>query len=148
MINKTKARFPEGLIYEDMEFFYKIIPFINKISYINKYFVHYTQREDSISKKQTEKTEDIFKILDNIFDYYKQNNLYHQYEKVLKKMSRRILLGSSLKRIIQIKEKHLKRRLLLKTVILFFKNSLKNEELLFYDNKEKKKKEFVLELKN
>ena len=140
LINKTKARFPEGLIYEDMEFFYKILPFINKISYINKYFVHYTQREDSISKKQTEKTEDIFKILDNIFDYYKQNNLYHQYEKVLKKMRRRILLGSSLKRIIQIKEKHLKRRLLLKTVILFFKNSLKNEELLFYDNKEKRKK--------
>ena len=75
IINKYKIRFPEGLIYEDMEFFYKLLPHLNKISYINKYFVYYTQREDSITNKQTQKVEDIFKILDNIFDYYIDRNL-------------------------------------------------------------------------
>lgn len=103
ILNKYKIRFPEGLIYEDMEFFYKLLPHINKMSYLNKYFVHYTQREDSITNRQTEKIEDIFKILDNIFDYYKEQNLYNKYEKVIKYMSRRILLGSSLKRIFKLK---------------------------------------------
>ena len=84
IINKYKIRFPKGLIYEDMEFFYKLLPHLNKISYINKYFVHYTQREDSITNKQTQKVEDIFKILDNIFDYYIDQKLYNRYEKELK----------------------------------------------------------------
>lgn len=104
IINKYKIRFPEGLIYEDMELFYKLLPHLNKISYINKYFVHYIQREDSITNKQTEKIEDIFKILDNIFDYYKEQNLYNKYEKELKYMKKRILLGSSLKRILKLKD--------------------------------------------
>lgn len=110
ILNKNKIRFPEGLIYEDMEFFYKLLPHLNKISYINKYFVHYIQRKDSISNKQTIKTEDIFKILDNIFDYYKEQNLYNQYEKELKYMKKRILLGSSLKRILKIKDARNKKK--------------------------------------
>ena len=121
IINKYKIRFPEGLIYEDMEFFYKLLPHLNKISYINKYFVHYTQREDSITNKQTQKVEDIFKILDSIFDYYIDQNLYNKYKKELKYMSRRILLGSSLKRIIKIKDSHLRRKMLLKTIIYLLK---------------------------
>lgn len=121
LLNKYKIRFPEGLIYEDMEFFYKLLPHINNISYINKYFVHYTQREDSITNKQTEKIGDIFKILDNIFDYYKEKNIYSKYEIELKYMSRRILLGSSMKRIIKIKSSHLRRKMLLKTIIYLLK---------------------------
>ena len=121
IINKYKIRFPEGLIYEDMEFFYKLLPHLNRISYINKYFVHYTQREDSITNKQTQKVEDIFKILDNIFDDYIDQNLYNKYEKELKYMSRRILLGSSLKRIFKIKDSHLRRKMLLKTIIYLLK---------------------------
>ena len=121
IINKTKTRFPEGLIYEDIEFFYKLLPYLNKISYINKYFVHYTQREDSISNSQTEKTGDIFKILENIFDFYKEQNLYNKYKKELKYMSRRILLGSSMKRIFKIKDTNIKRKMLLKTLIFLLK---------------------------
>lgn len=121
VLDKYKIRFPEGLIYEDMEFFYKLLPHLNKISYIHKYFVHYTQRDDSITNKQTEKVEDIFKILDNIFDYYIDNNLYNKYQKELKYMSRRILLGSSLKRIFKIKNLHLRRKMQLKTIIYLLK---------------------------
>ena len=117
ILNKYKIRFPEGLIYEDIEFFYKLLPYLNKISYINKYFVHYTQREDSLSNRQTTKIEDIFKILENIFDFYKEKNLYNQYKKELKHMSRRILLGSSLKRVIKIKDIYLRRKMILKTII-------------------------------
>ena len=123
ILNKTLIRFPESLIYEDLEFFCELLPYLNKISYINKYFVHYVQREDSISNSQTEKTGDIFKILDNIFSFYKEKNLYNKYEKALKYMSKRILLGSSLKRILKIKDTQVKRKMILKTVINFLKYS-------------------------
>ncbi len=139
ILNKYKIRFPEGLIYEDLEFFLKLLPHLNRISYINKYFIHYTQREDSIINKQTEKIENIFKILDNIFDYYKEQNIYSNYEKELKYMSRRILLGSSMKRIIKIKDGQLRRRLLLKTVIYLLrfgsKRNLVNIKTIDGDNK-------------
>ena len=121
ILKKNKIRFPEGLIYEDMEFFYKLLPYLNKISYINKYFVHYIQREDSISNNQTDKTGDIFKILDNIFDFYKEQNIYNNYKKELKYMSKRILLGSSLKRVFKIKSLHIRRKMILKTMIYLLK---------------------------
>ena len=127
IINKYKIRFPEGLIYEDMDFFYKLLPHLNKILYINKYFVHYIQREDSITNKQTKKIGDIFKILDNILDYYKEQNIYSKYEKQLKYMSRRVLFGSSMKRIFKIKDSHLKRKMLLKTIIYLLKFRKKNK---------------------
>ena len=126
ILNKTKIRFPEGLIYEDMEFFYKLLPYLNNISYIDKYFVHYIQRDDSISNSQTEKTGDIFKILDNIFNFYKEKDLYSKYQKELKYMKKRIMLGSSLRRILKIKNKHIKRKMLLKTAIYLFKYSGKD----------------------
>ncbi|MBR0427515.1 MAG: glycosyltransferase [Clostridia bacterium] len=117
ILNKTKTRFPEGLIYEDLEFFYKLLPYLNKISYINKYFVHYTQRDDSISNTQTEKTGDIFKILDNILVFYKEKNIYNNYKNELKYMSKRILIGSSLKRILKIENLHIRTKMILKTMV-------------------------------
>jgi len=138
LINKTKLRFPEGLIYEDVEFFYKLMPHLKKISYINKYFVHYIQREDSISNNQTEKTGDIFKILDNIFDYYKEKRIFNKYKKELKYMSRRILIGSSMKRILKIKNTHTKRKMILKTMIYLMKYGKKayfNNTILAQNNK-------------
>ena len=121
----NKIRFSEGLIYEDLEFFYKIVPDLKTISYIDKYFVHYIQRKDSISNTQTEKTNDIFKILDNIFDYYVENNLYYKYKKELKYMCRRVLIGSSMKRILKIKDIHLRIKMIKKTIIYLLKNKKK-----------------------
>lgn len=141
VINKTKTRFPTGLIYEDVEFFYKLLPYLNNISYIDKYFVHYIQRDDSISNSQTEKTGDIFKILDNIFNFYKEKDLYSKYQKELKYMNKRIMLGSSLRRILKIKNKHIKRKMLLKTAIYLFKYSGKDnfkcEKIKSYGEKRK-----------
>ncbi len=112
IIEDYKIRFPEDLIYEDLEFFYKLIPYLNKISYIEKYFVHYVQRQKSLSNVQTDKVGDIFKILNNIIDYYKANGLYEEYKIELNYLYKRILLGSSMKRILKIKNKKIKMKLL------------------------------------
>ena len=46
IIEKEKIEFPLGLRYEDIEFFYKLVPYLNKVAFVKKCFIHYTQRED------------------------------------------------------------------------------------------------------
>ena len=68
LLERTKIKFPVGLRYEDVEFFYKLIPYINTISIVKKPFIHYVQRENSISNTQTSKTAQIIDVLDNVIE--------------------------------------------------------------------------------
>ena len=113
IIDDFNIRFPEGLIYEDIEFFYKLFPHLNKISYVNIYGIHYVQRNGSILNSNPEKIGDIFKILDNVIKYYRDLDIY---ENEMKYRYRRILLVSSMKRILKIKDKKLKKNFFLKTL--------------------------------
>lgn len=55
IIDDNNIIFPEGLIYEDIEFFLKLLPYLNKISYINIYGIHYVQRKGSILNSKVSK---------------------------------------------------------------------------------------------
>lgn len=112
---ENKIEFPKGLRYEDVEFTYKLLPHINKFSYVNEKFVHYIQRENSIANVQNEKTAEIFQILDNVIDYYKEKNIYEQYKDELEYNYSRYLLCSSLKRICKVQDKNKRKKLILKT---------------------------------
>lgn len=115
IIEKNNLQFPKGLRYEDVEFTYKLIPHLTKVSYINKCFIHYTQRENSIANVQNARTSEIFTILDNVISYYKENNLYKEYEDELEYNYARYLLCSSLKRICKIQDKETRVELINKT---------------------------------
>ena len=112
----SNIEFPKGLRYEDVEFFYKILPQLNKMELINEPLIHYIQRENSITYVQNERTGEIFTILGNIIEYYKQNGLYEKYSAELEYMYTRIVLGSSLKRIVKIPNKTVKKELLKRTI--------------------------------
>lgn len=105
IIEKANLQFPVGLRYEDVEFFYKIVPYINKVSFVKKCLIHYVQRGDSIANTQNIRTKEIFKVLDNVITYYKENNLYNEYEQELEYIYVRFLLCSSLKRMCKIEDK-------------------------------------------
>ena len=115
IIEKNNLRFPKGLRYEDVEFTYKLIPHLTKVSYVDKCFIHYTQRENSIANVQNARTSEIFTILDNVISYYKENNLYKEYEDELEYNYTRYLLCSSLKRICKIQDKETRVELINKT---------------------------------
>ena len=105
IIEKTNLQFPVGLRYEDVEFFYKMVPYISKVSFVKKCLIHYVQRGDSIANTQNIRTKEIFKVLDNVIKYYKENNLYNEYEQELEYIYVRFLLCSSLKRMCKIEDK-------------------------------------------
>lgn len=105
LIERTRIKFPVGLRYEDVEFFYKLIPYINSISIVKRPFIHYVQRENSISNTQTSKTADIIQVLDHVIDFYKENNIYENYKNELEYNYARYLLCSSMLRMVMIEDK-------------------------------------------
>ena len=117
LINRTsiKHEFPVGLLYEDVEFFYKLIPDINKFAFVEEPLIYYVQREDSIIKKQNYKTSQIFNVLSNVIDYYKKNNLYEEYKEQIEYTYARILLCSSLKRVAKVEDKVAREKLYYET---------------------------------
>lgn len=112
LLEKYKIEFPKGLRYEDVEFFYKMVPYYNKVFFVKEPLIHYIQRESSISKVQNERTKEIFEVLDNVIKYYKNKNLYNEYKDELEYTYTRLLLCSSLFRMVKIKDKKVKKELL------------------------------------
>jgi glycosyltransferase involved in cell wall biosynthesis len=112
IIEKSAIRYPVSLRYEDVEYFCKIVPYIKRIGLVREPLYHYIQRETSITHIQNEKTRDIFKILDHVFEYYKQKGFYTEYEKQLEYLFIKILLGGSFFRIIKIGDTSLRKAVL------------------------------------
>lgn len=115
ILEKNNISFPKGLRYEDIEFTYKLIPYLNKVSYVDKEFVHYVQRNNSIANVQNERTAEIFTIFDNIIKYYQEKGFYEEYKEELEYSYSRILLCSSLKRICKIKDSKTRKKLIEET---------------------------------
>ncbi len=115
LLDLNNIMFPKGLRYEDVEFSYKLVPYCDKVSFIEEPLVHYVQRKSSASYTFNEITRDIFKVLDNVMEYYKNNNLYEEYKEELEYIYTRYLLCSSLGRMLRVKDKKLKEELIFET---------------------------------
>jgi glycosyltransferase involved in cell wall biosynthesis len=105
-------RFPVGLNYEDTEFVCKTMLFINTVGFIENPCYHYIQNNNSRYHSYNEKTRDSFRVYDNIVKFYRDNDLYAQYEKQLEYIYLRSRLGASLFRIVRIKNNNLRKRIL------------------------------------
>lgn len=112
ILEKTNIEFPKGYYYEDVEFTYKLIPFLNQVSYLEEPYVYYIQREGSIANVQSERTREIFDVLDHVIQYYKQNGYYEQYQEELEYVYIRYAFCRSLLRMIKIQKEEIKDKLL------------------------------------
>lgn len=112
ILEKNKLTFPMGLQYEDMEYFYKLIPYITKVGFVKEPLYYYVQRQDSICHIYDERTTDIFHVLDNILQYYKEKKIIEKYKKQMEYTFARELLGSSFLRMVKIKDRRIRKRIL------------------------------------
>ena len=72
-------RFKKNVWFEDVEMFYRMLPFVNSIGVIHEPFYKYMQREGSISKSNDMR---IFHCLDNwngVLQYYKEYGFFEEY---------------------------------------------------------------------
>lgn len=104
-IKSIDVTFPKGYRYEDASFLYKIVPYIKKWSYINEPFVHYVQREGSITHNHNEKVKDMIFVFKDLLDFYHKRNLFNDYKFELEYLYTRFFLGNSFLRSTQIKNK-------------------------------------------
>lgn len=132
VLEEAQVWFPKGYRYEDVEFTYKLIPYLEKVSFLKKPYIHYMQREGSISNSQNERTKEIFEVLEHVIEFYKEKELYEEYKTQLEYLYTRYLLCSSLLRMVKIQDKKVRKELLNKTwtnLNIKFPNWKKNEIL-------------------
>lgn len=89
ILDKYNIDFPQGMHYEDAEFYFKYINVITKAIFINKYFYHYRRRENSIMSNTFNGCEyaiDHLYIVKRLYEFLKINNLYEKREKLFAKI--------------------------------------------------------------
>lgn len=108
--------FPEGFIYEDTAFYIKTIPFIKKEKFVDKHFYYYFLRGGStMNGSRSRKVGDIFPVLENILEFYKEKGFYDTYQNELEYFCVKILLCSSLSRVGRIRDHKIAKELYDKT---------------------------------
>lgn len=112
ILEKSKVIFPKGYRYEDVEFTYMLIPFLEKVSFCKTPMVHYIQRDGSISNVQNKRTAEIFDVMEHVIDYYKEKGLYDEYYQELEYIYVRYAFCSSFLRIVKIQDKKIRKQLL------------------------------------
>lgn len=122
ILDEAKLQFPKGLRYEDVEFFYKLVPYLERVSFVKEPLIYYVQRENSLVNTLNEKAKDIFEVLDNVISYYKEKKIYEKYKEALEFTYARLLLCSSFKRITKIQDKNTRNELLNETWIRLNEN--------------------------
>lgn len=88
-IKKYNLRWPEGLYFEDGEFYFEYFS-LNPITYITENRIYnYRFREESITfeyHKNEKKLKDLFQIIKNIRQFYIDNNMYSEYKIAILKL--------------------------------------------------------------
>lgn len=149
-LEKINIKFKEGLLYEDLNFFFKIVPHltsISEISTVKNSFVHYVQHKGTITSDNSLNILDIIKSYEDVFHYYNEKQINDLYFDELEYKFSRNLMGAFLKRAIKIKDKR-QRKIILdefwNNVLSYYPNWKKNKYikklskqniLLFFINK-------------
>lgn len=116
LLKKNKVLFPVNLVYEDTNFFLKLLIYADKCGYVGVPMVHYVQRNDSIAHTQGKKVAQIFDIFNDVIKYYREQNQFDRYKNELEYAVTRVLLGSSLLRVSKIENADFRKELAKNTV--------------------------------
>ena len=93
----NEVYFKEGVWYEDVEFIYRLLPYVNKIGVVHEHFYKYIQRENSIIRTIDKR---LYNYIDNwngILEFYKKRDLYISYKKELEYSYVRYLYATFIK---------------------------------------------------
>ena len=80
---RSGLRFKSGVWYEDVEFMYRLLPYIASFGVYHEPFYNYIQREKSITSSVSPKIYDYVHNFNGLVEYYKNNNFYDNYRKEL-----------------------------------------------------------------
>lgn len=96
-LNSHDLLFKKNVWYEDVEFIYRVLPYVKSIGCVKKPFYQYVQRSGAISKTYDER---LYNYIDNwngLVTYYKENKLYNKFYFELEYCYIRYIYGTFLK---------------------------------------------------
>lgn len=94
---EKNIRFKKGVWFEDVDFLYKIFPYIKNIGVIKEPFNQYVQRPGSITKTFDKRLYNYITNFNDLISFYKENNLYDIYFKELEYCYVRYLYATFIK---------------------------------------------------
>lgn len=109
--------FKNGVWFEDVEFIYRMLPYVKSIGVIHQPFNQYIQREGSITNTVNPKIYDYIDNMNGIIAFYKERNMYQEYQKELEYVYVRYLYATFIKSVSRYDYEEY-----MKAVILAIKN--------------------------
>lgn len=91
--------FKKGVWFEDVEFIYRMLPYIKSIGVVNEAFNQYVQREGSITNTVNLKIYDYVYNMNGVIDYYKEKHIYDEYKKELEYVYVRYVYATFIKSV-------------------------------------------------
>lgn len=105
-IKDLQVQFPKGLLYEDICFFYKIVPYMKQLPVtVHEPLYYYSQREGSILSTSNKRILEIHDIFRELFNYYSEKGLDKEYYYVIEYKYARTLFKSFLLRMLKMPDK-------------------------------------------
>lgn len=80
---KNNIEFKKGVWFEDVDFLYKIFPYVKTIGVVKEPLNQYVQRSGSITKTFDKRLYNYIDNFNGLVDFYKERNLYQEYQKEL-----------------------------------------------------------------
>lgn len=90
--------FKKGALFEDVEFSHRLFPYFHRIASVEQGLIHYVQREGSITAKPDRRLFDYLGNFESILSFFKERNLFPEWEKEVEYAACRYLLATFLKR--------------------------------------------------
>ena len=110
MLKKSKVKFKEGIWYEDVEFLYRLFPYIKTIGVVSKPLYNYVQRSGAITSTYDERLLNYIDNFNGIVDYYKEKGFYDDYKLELEYSYVRYLYATLVKNTIYL-DKDLRKKI-------------------------------------
>ena len=98
---KHDVYFKEGVWFEDVEFIYRLLPYVKNIGVVHEPFNQYVQREGSITNTVNKKIYHYVYNMDGIIDFFKERKLYDEYQKELEYSYVRYVYATFVKSILR-----------------------------------------------
>ncbi len=104
-IRSLDIDFPYGDRYEDACWLYCLCPYVKRVGFTGKPYVHYVQKEGSITHNNNDQVKNMIDVFQIIVKYYRDHGLYDMYRDALEYIHIRFFLGNSFLRSARIEDR-------------------------------------------
>lgn len=94
---KNNISFKKGVWYEDVDFLYKLMPYVKTIGVVNKPLNQYVQRPGSITKTFDKRLYNYIDNFNELIEFYKERKIYQAFNKELEYIYVRYILATFIK---------------------------------------------------